>query len=236
VKTSPEYNVLVDVLIGLKLTPAVGRELFYRTLRNTNTTLREAPLIGLCGPKGCGKSTIATHLGYLVGGLEDHEVKVIPAWSFAFTHLRFAGPIKAMARALGLTAEQVDGAEKETPCDLLGGLTPRFFMQRLGTEFGRDLIGPELWVRATMQAADEKHTNLTVIDDVRFTNEAEAIRKRGGLIIELRRDGAEYNIEHASEAGLPRELIHTSIDNSGDPKRVALAVMVFAATQQTKTP
>ena len=55
-------------------------------------------IIALTGPAGCGKTTVAKQL-------EGH----------GFVRVRFAGPIKAMLRALGLTEAQVDGDEKETP-------------------------------------------------------------------------------------------------------------------------
>jgi hypothetical protein len=136
-------------------------------------------LIGLTGPAGCGKSTIAQTLSF-------------SAW---VVRHRFAGPLKAMLRTLGLTEAQVDGNEKELSCALLGGRTPRYAMQTLGTEWGRGLLDDDLWLRATLLQIDatlaETRSPIVVIDDVRFDNEAAAIRTRGGIVIKLVRDAAE---------------------------------------------
>ena len=120
-------------------------------------------IVALTGPAGCGKTTVAK-------GLERH----------GFARVRFAGPLKAMLRTLGLTEDQVDGDQKETPCDLLCGKTPRAAMQALGTEWGRDCVGENLWVNAAMKQVDE-YIALgvsVVIDDCRFDNEAEAVTRR----------------------------------------------------------
>lgn len=100
-------------------------------------------------------------------------------------------------------------------------LTPRLLLQLLGTECGREIIHPDIWVNATMA----KYTltpdpNLTitewkdkksfsqkealeyiypsghkypnwVISDVRFPNEAKAIKDRNGITIRVNRD-TEY--------------------------------------------
>ena len=191
--------------------------------RIASTTQRRAAIIGFAGPKGCGKSTVAEALR---AGLKDGYQAV--------ARHRFAQPIKDMARALGLTAEQIDGAEKETPLDLLGGCTPRYVMQTLGTQWGRDMISADLWVNATMARINAEPEAIALIDDVRFANEANAIRARGGLIVELAREGAAYDSTHASEAGLPRELIDVTIDNADAPQVVALAALVFAACRRAE--
>lgn len=149
--------------------------------------------IGLCGPAGAGKSTAAERL--------------VKRWRF--NRVRFAGPLKTMMLALGLDPEQVDGALKEEPTPLLCGRTPRQAMQWLGTEWGRELIGPEFWIEAWRAAVERvplqkpwRHrANLIVADDVRFVNEAQAIRDRGGLIVRIERPGAGSSSggDHASE-------------------------------------
>lgn len=145
--------------------------------------------IGFCGPAGAGKSTAAEHL--------------MRHWRFQ--RVRFAGPLKAMMLALGLDPAQVDGDRKEEPSPLLCGRTPRQAMQWLGTEWGRNLIGPEFWISA-WQAAVERSPpgqpwtegpKLIVADDVRFANEAKAIRDRGGIVVRIERPGAGSASGHA---------------------------------------
>jgi hypothetical protein len=139
--------------------------------------LPDAPrtLIAFTGLAGSGKSTAAAHL------VNRH----------GFTRLRFAGPLKAMLAALGCTAAEIDGDRKEVPCALLGGKTPRHAMQTLGSEWGRDLIASDLWIRAFNAALVKVPTGApVVVDDCRFPNEAEAITAAGGVMVRIDRPGA----------------------------------------------
>jgi len=138
-------------------------------------------IIGFCGPIGAGKTTAAMHL--------------VERWGF--TRVRFADPLKQMLRTLGLSATEVDGNLKDKPSGLLGGKTPRWAMQSLGTEWGRDLIGPDLWVNA-WRVATRQHLNV-VADDVRFPNEVEAIKRIQGKVIRVERPGHEASTDHVSE-------------------------------------
>jgi hypothetical protein len=132
-----------------------------------------------------------------------------------------------MLRTLGLTASQVDGNEKELPCELLGGRTPRVAMQTLGTDWGRNMVGPDLWVNATMLRVDADLARglVVVIDDLRFDNEALAIRKRGGLVVQLERPGVSYTGEHASEVGVSGHLIHHIVPNADTPDACAQHIL-----------
>jgi len=154
-------------------------------------------LIAFTGLAGAGKSTAALHL------VERH----------GFQRMRFAGPLKAMLAALGLSAEEIDGSLKETPCELLCGQTPRRAMQTIGTEWGRDIIGPDLWIRAWK--ASLPATGRIVVDDCRFPNEAAAIKAEGGRIVRIDRPGAGTAAAgHVSEGqALPASAV---IPNTGD--------------------
>ena len=83
--------------------------------------------------------------------------------------MSFAEPIKRMLACIGLSHEDLHGDRKEEPNDMLEGKTPRYAMQTLGTEWGRDFISPNIWVNVV------KHDILKyeikddiVIDDCRF--------------------------------------------------------------------
>ncbi len=65
-------------------------------------------------------------------------------------------------------------------------MTPRMLMQMLGTEFGRNMVHPNLWVNSLM---NEYKRQKWLITDVRFPNEAKAIKDRGGILIRLDREG-----------------------------------------------
>jgi len=141
-------------------------------------------VIAFTGLAGAGKSTAAMHL------VERH----------GFERIRFAGPLKAMMAALGLSQAEIDGNRKEEPCELLGGKTPRFAMQTIGTEWGRQLIHPDLWIRAWRAAVDRLPAGVpVVVDDCRFPNEAEAVKAAGGVCVRIERPGAGTASKHESE-------------------------------------
>lgn len=158
-------------------------------------------IIGICGAAGAGKGSVASIL----------EMR-------GFATLSFADPLYAAVSAItGLTvAELQDRKTKEEPIDWIGS-SPRRLLQSLGTEWGRNMIHPEIWVMATMQrmlAGGEY-----CIPDVRFVNEAAAIRARGGVVWRVERPGhallAGDAAAHASERGIPDEYVDSVITNDG---------------------
>lgn len=102
-------------------------------------------------------------------------------------------------------------------------ITNRKFLQLFGTEVGR-AIDPDLWVKALI--ADYRRLKSQLIDfdpswivtDVRFPNEANAIRREGGILIRVNRDTGVED-QHPSETALDNygnfDLI---VDNSGSLK------------------
>jgi hypothetical protein len=91
-------------------------------------------------------------------------------------------------------------------------MTPRKLLQLLGTECGRQIIHPDIWVNALMseytsplmlkfrrngikptpKAIQESYPNW-IITDVRFPNEAKAIKDRGGIMIRVNRNNSMPN-------------------------------------------
>lgn len=130
-------------------------------------------LIGIVGIAGSGKTLVAKHL------VERH----------GYTRMRFADPLKRMLRdGLGLSDEEVDGDLKMTPNPVFSGKTPRYLMQTLGTEWGRKRVSNDIWVNIWKRDAALAGP-LVVVDDVRFPNEADAIRSLGGVIWRVYRPG-----------------------------------------------
>lgn len=70
-------------------------------------------------------------------------------------------------------------------------LTPRLLLQLLGTECGRKIIHPNIWVNALMVdyktiSSTNKYPNW-IITDVRFSNELQAVKDRKGITIRVNR-------------------------------------------------
>ena len=91
---------------------------------------------------------------------------------------------------------------QKKPVALLGGATPRHAMQSLGTQWGRDLIHPELWAviwqeKARLLLAEGVSVS---VEDCRFPNEVAAIKALGGYIVRIRTPRADVpSGEHISE-------------------------------------
>ena len=82
-------------------------------------------------------------------------------------------------------------------------MTPRLMLQLLGTECGRNIIHPDIWVNSLMAEYKSKLSSNNPVDDLdweprfiypnfiitdtRFENELEAVKKRGGITIRVNR-------------------------------------------------
>lgn len=157
-------------------------------------------LIGLTGLKQTGKTTAGDFLAH----------------KYSFHHTSFAAPMRKFALDVLCMNETQLEFSKEQPLTFLDGkVTPRKFLQQLGTEFGRNMIHPDLWVRSCLMKIDMNKR--TVVSDCRFDNEAHAIRAMGGRIIEITRRGQGNSGDtHASEAGIHPALIDHTISNNGE--------------------
>jgi len=164
-------------------------------------------IIGLCGSKGVGKSTYA----------KSFEGAAI---------LSFATPIKEMLKVILPHPAWLEKKEEPIP-GFPDGITVRRMLQELGTSFGRETIYPNLWVDIAMrQAEDHLGRRLIIFDDIRFPNEAWAIKRLGHRheiltqIIHISRKGHEpdENDLHVSEAGLPKYFIDkwVTVDEAGE--------------------
>lgn len=155
-------------------------------------------VVGLGGLAGSGKSSIALALR---SALRERGV--------GGRILSFAEPLKEMLRTLyaeaGMPMSRSEfalhlAAAKETPEAILGGRTPRHALQTLGTEWGRDLMSPTLWVAVAARKLDSVDKGVVAIfDDVRFPSERDMILGRGGICLHVRRPGVEQAGAHVSE-------------------------------------
>jgi hypothetical protein len=159
-------------------------------------------LIGLTGAARSGKDTVANWL------IEHH----------GFTRVAFAGPIKDMVCALLSMTPEVLEEMKDHELPFLDCETPRRLLQTLGTEWGRDIINPNIWLAfAEERIGILRATGIEniVITDVRFENEAWLIKRLGGKIYAISRPNCPEVQGHISETGLPSENLDGRIYNSG---------------------
>lgn len=161
-------------------------------------------LIGMTGLAGSGKDTVAQYL----------------AERYDFAVISFADPLyQAVSAITGITVEKLhDRTIKEQPIKWLGR-SPRELLQSLGTEWGRKMIHENIWVSIALEriATLTEKGHHVVVTDVRFDNEAMAIKLAGGLIWRVSRPGVHACVDecadHDSEKGVSDALVDDSILN-----------------------
>lgn len=114
--------------------------------------------------------------------------------------VKFADPIKDMLRGLlasmgfrkELIERMIEGDLKEEVIPGFTTVTPRHMMQTMGTDWGREAIDQDLWVKVAEAKIDRLLSleGRIVVDDVRRPNEFEALKRRGALMIHVVRPDA----------------------------------------------
>lgn len=129
-------------------------------------------VVGFVGFKGSGKSTAARIL-------QD---------KYGFSVRALAAPLKESCQIIfNLSEEQVLTPKGKEAVDPRWGMSPREMLQKFGTEVGRT-FSEDVWIKSLQQFIDDRRWNRYTIDDVRFPNEADAIRKMGGIVVGVKRD------------------------------------------------
>ncbi len=182
-------------------------------------------IIGLTGAKGSGKSTVASRMptGYIRYALAD--------------------PLKQIAKVFGFSEQDLYGSQSDKArVNERIGVSAREFLQKFGTEMCRNALPqilPNLdlgesgiiWIKLMTNFIECHPDDNICIEDVRFDDEARAIKNRGGFIIRVDRPGRpddEYS-EHVSEAGVDPSLIDTTIYNDGSVDDLTDAVRTVIA-------
>lgn len=168
-------------------------------------------IVGLAGKKQSGKDSIGDYLTYKFG---------MGAKKFWFaTKLK-----EDLIQRYGLTREQCYGTNEqknsitkyrweEMPGAKLvnvyghtflkgkcGLMTAREFMQFYGTDICR-AINNNIWVDACMYDIKNSYQPLSIVCDMRYPNEVEAVHKAGGIVVRLTRDVGAGDT-HSSETAL----------------------------------
>lgn len=186
-------------------------------------------IIGVIGFIGSGKGTVADIL------VEKH----------GFVKLSFADAVKDATAAIfgwqralleGDTEESREFREKSDDwwANKFGyqHFSPRLALQLMGTEAGRDVFHKDVWVYA-LERKMEMYQNV-VIADVRFPNEIEWMRSKGGFAVRVTRgpdpewyeDAVRANKEkntdymsdhmiHYSEWAWAGQIMDYQLDNNG---------------------
>jgi hypothetical protein len=167
-------------------------------------------LIGLCGYAGVGKDTAARVL------LDE----------LGFQRIAFADPIKKALLALdplipapgdGQVVRLSEYAAERAWVEVKEYPEVRRLMQILGTEVGRNLFDPDLWVKLAKRKLESTlSVGDVVVTDVRFPNEARLIRGYGGILVRIDRPGFGPVNEHVSDRASERWAYDHRIDNDSE--------------------
>lgn len=156
-------------------------------------------LIGLAGKKRAGKDTFAKAIKE---NLKGEGIFLVS----------FAEPIKKITKEIfNINDEELEKL-KETP--LINGISPRVFMQKFGTDLCRELFGQNIWTDLLFNKINNIKEDV-IITDVRFDNEAIRIKEKGGIIIQIEREGYNKVDNHVSEKGISSYLIDYVVFNKG---------------------
>ena len=194
-----------------------------------DTSVKSARLIALYSPAPQqGKSEVAKHLH------KEH----------GFVIAKFAGPLKFMLGQLLLQAgipkdelwDYLDGPMKEQ--QIIGlpmGTTMRHLMRTLGNDWGRKLLGPDVWIDIAMKSIRShlRKGHSVVVDDMRMLNEYDAILKESGEVWRVVKTTKKFRNDGHSEGLLEGKFFDLSLLND---KTVAVLKQGISATMQLPTP
>ncbi len=183
---------------------------------------RGSRLIGLHAPAEGGKDTAYGFIQEALPGFEvERDAFADRLKLSAGRALGCTGTVEEVIQDMNFLKESGQVGIFDEGGNLVGGISGREFLQFYGTEAHRDVFVFNFWVEAGLPDSTdpnfgrEKPFDILIITDVRFENEAQAIRACGGSLWKIKRDVRIDASNHASEAGLPDEMFDYIIDNDG---------------------
>lgn len=174
-------------------------------------------IIGLSGVAQSGKDTVA-------------ELLVL---NYSFKRLAFADGIKESLYRLNPV---VPVFEHHAPLQLIvdekgwdyakGFNLVREWLQRMGTEVGREMFGEDIWVDQAFKQVEPDQR--FVFTDVRFPNEARRIKEHGGIMWRINRHNHGAVNDHISEHAMDNFMFDHVIYNDGSLDDLADEVFMSA--------
>ena len=153
--------------------------------------------------------------GYAQSG-KDSTAELL-CLNYGYTRLAFADP---MRQALMIINPRLDSITRVS--DFVGDYgwdvakknpEVRRLLQVLGTDFGRKMLGDDVWINIALSGI--KSEDKIVISDVRYPNEAQAIKNLSGSLWRINRHNHSAVNGHTSEHAMDNYMFNHVIYNDG---------------------
>lgn len=171
-------------------------------------------IIGLAGNMQVGKDTVADYLvenyGFVKVGFSDKLYEAV----CALFNITLEEALEYKQRNIIVNIQELNPITEHNDFrGSLGEFTWREFLQRFGTEMGRNVFGQAFWTRQLLSSLTP--TQNYVVRDVRFNNEALGLLTvPDSYIWQITRPGYEGDA-HASEQGINERYIGLKLWNNG---------------------
>lgn len=172
-------------------------------------------IIGLSGKKRSGKNTVAK--------------LIATATSLRVKEFAFADPLKQeVCRACNISRSVMEENKDNF----------RLLLQGWGTDFRRKMCGDDYWIKSTERSLHKmvmnEEADIFVCTDLRFTNEADFLRKCGAVIVRVNRISPTDD-EHSSEVDLDGYKFDFVINNNSTLNALASDVRMLLHNLKIKT-
>ena len=158
-------------------------------------------IIGLSGYARSGKDTVAQLL----------------CLNYGFKRISFADPMREAILTLNPKIDSITHVShyvEDYGWDLAKQNPEiRRLLQVFGTDVGRRMFGEDVWIDIAFKHIDRD--SRVVIADVRFPNEAKAIKDRGGKVIRINRHNHSAVNAHKSEIAMDNYMFDHVLYNDG---------------------
>lgn len=143
--------------------------------------------LAIHGKVGCGKSSLAKLIQKTLVDVLADDVRIFSFGDYVKREASqtFGIPLEMFyhhkhAEVVVNFRDEIHGFE------LPQKLTIRELMQKWGTDYRRTFFGDRYWINKLLEDVKQQSPEWAIVDDLRFRNEAAAIREVGGWKISLR--------------------------------------------------